>query len=602
MITIDFDYSDKFIKVRLNNIGVKNIIFYVLCGGKKIYIKHLDKNHILLNKSLILNKRVRFQFYYRENNVLNNVVTDDIIYNLIDKTIFSLVIGADDYHELKRNGYFSVDKTISIILNNKINWVTPHHNFNFNLNSLRFLSSYWREFTKSYNQHVLDEIYGFISQYYHFMNSGISGRFINYDMALGIRALHISLLYIFKDFLTQNQQEILEEMYSSHLKLMLNPNLFKLNNHGVWLIYGLRVLVFIKKDINTEALKYCQTKFSRLLNFSFNKESISVENSPFYHQYNLDLYNRIPVVLFPSSTNFKKILVEGRNAVRWMIDKNGSYYQIGDTEGKGRFLLDFKNVKPIEQSSEYNVFSKLFNLSGYFFVKTTTENYEVNSELVFYNTADTTIHKHVDSNSFLFFYEGIEVFADAGKYAYEYTDFREYFVSSYGHNTLFLEKEEFSLSDINLDTSGFINNYRDSSTFSITSNVEYINKLKHQRKLSYKILKSIDIFDTVENFTDSDIVLNFIFGENIELINFDEFLFIQYKGRMIGKIILDCKFDTYTINYGSTEPYRGWISKSYKNAKPTVSLELVFPKDIKEIKTKILFFGNFKNVESVLHS
>lgn len=595
MFIINFDYSVDYISVELNiKDYVENIIFYVFEDSTKIFIKHSDKKIIKLKKTVIAEKKVRFQFYWEKKSVKSNVRTEEISFNPgVNRRLFSTIISPTGYDKIKEEGYFSVDKAYKVEINDDIKWVTQHHNFNFTLNAWRFLNFYWGRFLKSYEFKVLKEIVSVVVQYYRYIDSDKSkgNRFIWYDMAVGIRAIHITLMLHFKNFLSDEQECILNNLYQSHLEKLLDRNFLRLNNHGIWQLYGLRALLYAKNDIDTVALNYFDEEFNKLFNFSFNSEGVHVENSPFYHQYVANLFKAIPKEFLPSSNNKIDIIINDTEVSSWLSEYNNMFFQIGDTEGISKSSLEPKKQLEDFKIGDLKSYSKVYYKSGYFINKLFNVHGVCESEFIFYNTSDSYIHKHFDSNAFILINKGIEIFSDGGKYVYDYSDLRKYFLSFEAHNTVYIKELNTSLESLNLEKTGFQSFEKKEGVYKINSLASYDDYMAHNREIIYKPTRSLEVVDRVYN-NEGDLVVNFLFGTDIEVIDFsyEGFIILQNKGRAVAKMFLEKGFISCKTYFGSENPYRGWISRKYLELKPTTSLQLIYSKDIGGIITKISLF------------
>lgn len=595
MIDIDFTKNNESVLINLKVDSAENIIFYVLDvkTKDKIFIRYLDGTMVFLEKALIEDRDVKFQFYFNDirSGKKENVITDIISYRKVNFSYYQLIVGGQDYKILKKEGYYSVDRLLKVDLNKPIIWQTNHRNFDFNINSLRFLSSYWARFLKTFERNVFYEIYGFIKQYYDHMCKETKFRspFIQYDMAIGIRSLHISFAYQLKDLLNVQESEIIEWLWEEHLKLSTNPKIFTLSNHGLWLIYGLRVLLKVKNDCKPDELEYCLAQFEKLINANFNEEYVGTENSPFYHQYNIDLYKRIPRSLFLDNKKFEEVITKGAAITPWFLDQLGNYYQIGDTEGgyKVGFSPEYYSDSKMVLGRK-TILSKCFNDSGYFIAKILNSDNQVENEFVFYNTSDSYVHKHLDGNSFIYFYKGKEVFSDAGKYTYDHNELREYFTSHYGHNTVTLASTDFDIKDLELKKTGFRKFSEQDDRFEIRSEVVY-KQFSHIRDITFKKDGDIEMLDQIQNRTGSNIILNFLFSRDITPKLKDGEIFLYDKNNLIAKLSSDIDAIDILILKGQESPYRGWISKKYQTLDATFSLELRFPAGTKEVRTMISF-------------
>ncbi len=593
MLDIDFGYSIDSIGVDIKLTSDSEVNFYVLHKNKKIYIKYLKGRHVVIPKNIVENKKVFFQIYWKDKSTSKQFKSELIIYNEIDKSLYSGIIGSNDYESIKNNGYISVDGKMSLKIDENIKWHTGNRNFDFNVNALRFLSSYWKRFFDKFEVYVLEEIISILTTYYNHMNSkeSKSNRFIWYDMAVGIRALHISLALNFRSIISDEQTKVLEGLYNSHLNKLLEEKFFTLNNHGIWQIYGLRILLYVKNDTDKNSLDYCNKRFSELVDFSFNNEGIHTENSPFYHQYVIDLFRKVPRKFLRENKKISSIISDSIKFSAWLSDSNLHFFQIGDTEGYSRYSLMLDNIDIDFEINESKSISKIFFDSGYFTTKLYDKYDKCISELIFYNTSGSISHKHLDGNSFILIHNGIELFTDAGKYTYDHNKLRKYFLSFDAHNTVHLKDFEISLESLNLQKTGFQSFNKKQGVYKLNSLVSYDKYMEHEREITFKPTRSLEVVDRIYN-NEGSLVVNFLFGTDIEVIDlsYEGFIILEYKGRVVAKMSIQKDFISCKTHFGSEDPYKGWVSKQYSILKPTNSLQLVYSRNTNKVITQIVLF------------
>lgn len=603
MLDVNFCYSKNELSIEINlPIDIKNKIFYILHQGSKVLIEYINGNKIVVPKKMILNKKVYFQIYWKEKGESYSFKSKSITFVEVDKRVYHAIISKKNkYYDIQKNGYSSIDNTKNTEINENINWQTGHRNFDFNLNAWRFLAPYWGEFLESYNEDVLNEIIVIISSYHRHMSNSKSkaNKFIWYDMAAGIRALHISLALNFKLLLSEHSVKILEDLYESHIQKLLDERFFSLNNHGIWQIYGLRTLIYVDNDSNKEALVYCNRKFSELINASFNSEGVHTENSPFYHQYVTKLFRVIPTQLFADNEKLASIISDSTNFSAWLADENQQFFQIGDTESSSKKKLRLSKHTPDFNNKQIKTYSKIFFDSGYFVAKSFDDKGICKSEFVFYNTSDSIVHKHLDGNSFILRSNDLELFADAGKYTYDYGEFKKYFRSLNAHNCVYPENNDILLSELNLDETGFTS-FEVNNHYQISSKVSYSDYFEHIRSLSYYPNSKIIIEDKIWNKNESNNILNFLFGIDIDIKNCSSegYLLLGHKGVVIAKLIIPEGFISYKIHFGSNNPHKGWISKKYSTSDAVFGIEIIYPNKIKKLRTEITLLHEADSVQN----
>lgn len=605
MLDINFHHSENELSIDLNlSAGLQNKVLYILHEGNEVFFKYIDGNRVVVPKNIIQNKKVYFKAYWKEKGESHSFESNLIAFTEVDKRIYHAIISKKKrYYEIKENGYSSIDNVKNVVINENINWQNGHRNFDFNLNAWRFLAPYWGEFLENYDKDVLEEIITIILSYHRHMLSSKSkaNKFIWYDMAAGIRALHISLALNFRLLLSEHSVRILEDLHESHIQKLLDENFFSLNNHGIWQIYGLRTLIYVNNDSDSdsEALAYCNRKFSELINTSFNSEGVHTENSPFYHQYVTKLFRVIPTQLFADNEKLASIITDSTNFSAWLADANQQFFQIGDTESSSKNKLRLNNYTSDFNIKQIKTYSKIFFDSGYFVAKSFDEKGICKSEFVFYNTSNSIVHKHLDGNSFILRCNDLELFADAGKYTYDYGEFKKYFRSLNAHNCVYPENNNILLSELNLEETSFTS-FKIDGCYQISSKVSYSDYFEHIRNLAYYPNTKIVIEDEIKNKSESNNVLNFLFGIDIDVqdCGSEGHLLLGYKGIVIAKLAIPKDFISYRIHFGSKSPYKGWVSKKYSTSEAVFGIEIIYPNEIRKLKTEITLLHEADSIKN----
>lgn len=558
-------------------------IFYVISNGVKILTKYVKHPFIIIPSKIFESKKVNIQCYC----ICNGSKTKEEINNFLYKNIkYTRGYIDHNYDNILKNGYKSFDGKISINLE-EIDWSYKNdHNFNFNIHSLRFLASYWGKYLTTYNYMYIEEALNIFKNYWKEIDEKKLNKFKKYDMALGIRSLHIYFLSNFLEFFTSDDLFFYKEIYNFHYNELKVKNSISLNNHGIWQIYGLRMLTFSQGDKNISDVKYCIDELQKLLNYSFNEENVHVENSPFYHNYVGDLFYILPKALFSDSNKLSSVLSSKDQITAWLCDINSNFYQIGDSHGKSskRKLESYKLKKDLVVDG-VNFYSKSFIKSGYFVARTLDkENF---NSFVLNCTSDTLIHKHVDNLSFILWHNNVELITDSGPFAYEYNSKREYCLSDKAHNILSLKDVVFSLDDIDINDSKINTIDVLTDSYKIVGTSTY-NIFSYKRTIKYFPLNRVLINDLIlKNKNNVDITFNLTFGLGVEVLLVHDFIVLQYKGRVIGKIKSISAMKDVKIFNGNLKPMRGWIAKKYNVIEPTYALEIVYDSSISNVEIEI---------------
>ena len=217
---------------------------------------------------------------------------------------------------------------------------------------------------------------------------------------------------------------------------LCNDEHYKYSNHGIWQDLALIELCLVS-DLTDCEDRFLSTALRRITNQihnNFTSEYINVENSPFYHYYNLTLYQNVLDILnqntvirtyVEQNAEFNRafdlvnhLLTDGKDVLYHMLRPDATLPCIGDSEGIkiNRFK---KNV-----ASDSVVYPKTG--LAYFRCK--------DSFAAFKSGVRYTGHKHYDDCSFVFDYLGVPTLIDAGKLTYEYNERTAVMHSVLGHN------------------------------------------------------------------------------------------------------------------------------------------------------------------------
>lgn len=555
-------------------------VTYIFMKNKKQKSFYFKSKKFSIKMTEFLYKKIKVVIYYVKDSISSKFYESEDLFFVdnIKGNYNTIVIGS--YKSLKEKGYQCRKDSQAIDIDKKINWINKDRNLAFNLNSWRFLSPIWHEFFITYKFSLLMEIKEKILEYYGFIyNNEIRRKeFLWYDMSCALRGIHISLFFdVIKNLnvvLTNEETNKFNDLFVIHLEKLQDKDFLSHGNHGVWQIISLRMLAsfYIGHD-KENIISFTEDKMTELLNFIFNKDGFTSENSPYYHEYNCGLLNTIPPSLFErEKKKIKSVVSNKKNLLSWFTDFSGNLFMIGDTEGKGfKFRAD-----------------KSMYFDGYYLLNLSDSNYLIyrgdkksNSFLCFYAPNKNLIHKHADNLSFIYGLNGCNIFTDSGKYSYDHSDLRKHFVSDKAHNVICLENTTFYPENIVLNES-FLENIKcednnlDCCFKGISSYIKDGKCFKWKRQID--IVSSGEIF-----FRDEVLVNDFCEKEYINLIS-DVNIFLTRKSNneiLISKnnspvaileVLTTC--DDIIISLGSNESNEGWVSHSYYKKEPVYFVKI----------------------------
>lgn len=605
--SIEFDVvlelCDSYLLARIINLSQRfdcEYAFYLLCDDKKVdnqwYSSNAvakfplpSKGGVYVAVGFVVHQDIKVIKKSEPLTIINNVQKEIPYLNYFN----SIING--NYQRLKQQGFRARTDSELISIKSPLNFSNvKDRNTEFTLHAWRFLNPIWAEFVKTQNLSYIKEIMTYMRDWVRY-KSRVNNIFIWYDMATGIRAIHVAFLtHLIKVFdipLSPRDLKLLKDLQTSHIYKLYNPSWLKLNNHGIWQVFGLRLLSWSLGDENKGIVDLCNSKLKELLDFSYDKQGVHTENSPFYHHYVSNLIVQLPEDLFLSvSEKIALIKANARVITAWLTDPYGDFYQIGDSEGVGnRLTSDMLNVsEDFFDNTDY--ISKKFEL-GYAIVRTAPDcPKEKSCSLIFYGTNQHHIHSHADKLGFILFHKGVEVFTDSGKYIYESGDWQNYFISDKAHNVLGLEERFFGPMDVSYRETKIKDIVRHNNEYKLTGVTAYLCKsLVYSRTISYKPNEQLTILDEIQNETNSVLEQRFHLGIGVEA-NYDKYhktIKLSYAGREIATMFVPEEVVEVNILAGSLAPIAGWCSKSYKKKESIHSVFFKLQKNTRTIYTVI---------------
>lgn len=500
----------------------------------------------------------------------------------------SLIRG--DLSQQIAEGYKARSDASPVFIKLPMRWTHKDRNVEFNLHSWRFLNAYWETVFSNQDISCLDEMFELVLSWYEFVESNGRSRFIWYDMSTGIRASHLGLFTeVAKVFeINEKYVTLINNLAKIHKDKLAEQSFITDGNHAIHQINGLRHLCSAEGDPSLD--DYCEKNIVSLIGRVFDKNYFCTENSPFYHKYNLSLVALVDAELYPNLKQWlSTILSRGKQITPWLTDLNGDFYQIGDTEGKGEPLYS-KLCTDVVSLGQHSLAVKDIYSSGFCTLRTLPEVPKENSfSFVFHATNQSEIHAHVDHLSFILFHRGCEIFTDAGKYTFEFNEWKEYFLSDRAHNVIGLKGVQILPKDIKIGHAS-MNPVEVSDSKILLSGARRLSGLfNHSRQFEFSTITDFLIIDKLENFTECDYEFRLHLSHHVDARIEQNKCIISKDGAELALIEFDqlC-IDAYLIK-GQKEPeIQGWVSRSYHCLSEAYALVLTFPRDTSVITHRIL--------------
>ncbi|EWG10242.1 heparinase II/III family protein [Cytobacillus firmus] len=355
----------------------------------------------------------------------------------------------------------------------------------------------------------------------------------------------------------------------NYANFLSNDSNYVNNNHGVIQDRALLEIscLFAGHDFSQNWQNKALQRLSKQFRKAFNEESINVENSPFYHKYNIDLFSQSSHFLEYNGIIAKNLLREefrikikkAINAHQEMLKPDQSLPLIGDTEVQ-KFPAKYKN-KSIVYPNTGLVFFK--NDRCYISLKSGYTNLS---------------HKHFDDLSFTVFYDNKDILIDCGKYNYVPNDkFRNYLKSVLAHNTISLNQSNYPL---NNPAKTGIHEYKLQTEFEYVIMYNYLyNKIKLVRYFIYIKPNLIIIIDKANNSAKQINLFNQSFNINgdFSVADLSEYrtLFTAKNSNHQVTIIQNIPVRNYQFFYNDKKNVRGLASEKFGELKPANHLSFI---------------------------
>jgi hypothetical protein len=525
-----------------------------------------------------------------------DIETSAISVGQVPLTAFRQIV-MGDYELQEKKGFRPRADTPAVALKVPFKWTGyKDRNAEFVIHSWRFLCPIWNRLTPTGDPKYLGEALSYILDWNAWLKSGrTSSSFAWNDMATGIRAMHLAFalqaVRAFPSDIDAGMRAMLADIAGNHLEKLLQESFISIGNHAVYQIAGLRLLCVAGDDADAN-LAYCERHMRKLLDESFDSHGVHTENSPFYHQYVIHLFSFIHPPLFPSlSETIREILKKARTVTSWLTAPNGHFFQIGDSEGVGPSLRMGSEGCDFEERGVRYV-SKDLSDSGYVVMRSHPDTPIGDATaLVVHATNKTLVHSHADHLSFIFFHRGIELFADSGKYNYEFDKWRDYFVGDSAHNSVGLEGRRFGPKDVRLGAAHLDALTVAGSHYLVQGSVQKgaDDEFRHQRRLELYPGKRLVIQDHVENRGQERVEVRFHLGIGVEAEARDSEVVLRGPNGELGVLRCDPALLELRLDRGlDADEIQGWISKQYKVKNSAWVVRAIYPSDIAKIDSEIV--------------
>lgn len=372
----------------------------------------------------------------------------------------------------------------------------------------------------------LDFAKEFIKEWDKYRKSNLakSNTFVWYDHGTALRADNIIYFALtaeeVDDFFTDKERGWVSSLIRLHAEFLAdNDNYTENHNHGIFqdqaLIY---CAYFLDSKDKKQWVNISKKRLKTQEEYAFTEEMVHVENSPGYQTGVMELFRLVAEFLRQFDDDFADMLdddlKEAAEFLAYIIKPNGIIAEIGDTNSlvgtensvqAGLQVFDNKDLtyaafvgKKGERPAET---SKIFPKSGYYVSHNSwkEENYCQSTWMMFKSGYSSKTHKHADDNSFMLYSKGSDIFVDTGWYNYVTGNrYRDYFVSSHGHNTVIVDDKSYSTTNENSTKVG-IYDYKQNENYDyVLGYNEMYSGVSFDRHF-YNLGDAIIIYDNMES-------------------------------------------------------------------------------------------------------
>lgn len=285
-------------------------------------------------------------------------------------------------------------------------------------------------------------------------------KYLNYPHCVSDRSLILS--YLIEIGITESDSKYISQLIESHKSFLIDDENYVKFNHGIMMDRSLISLSMVIDDEDT--LDYAVNRVRNNISRTFTKNMICVENSFTYAIFNLELIISTQKYLLEQKNI--KLFIYFEHKINKALDflniakkPDGSFPIYGDGELitvstlKDTLLYKFYSnhiLFSTRSDSTQEIRSYYYKDEGYIILKN-------NDFHLFIRIGDIVKnHKHADDLSFTLFWNQ-DIFIDPGIYNYDKGTIRDYLKSSYAHNNIVLNDENYhyltsTRNEIYLDT------------------------------------------------------------------------------------------------------------------------------------------------------
>lgn len=426
-----------------------------------------------------------------------------------------------------------------------------------------------------------------------------------YDMSTGLRASKIAFLMAWcaeHDIELPLSNDVLCGLINEHIAHLTNIDELNFGNHGLFQLNGLLALVDAIKRTNfcklgsgklAHAKQFAVINMQKILTSQLGEHGVHTEDAPDYHFFALAKISQVlnaPWWQMDEMTTARDMLERAEYAKYWFVTPSLHCPPVGDSAEVIKLKsIDGLRFWPHEQSEN----SIAAHLDGYAVIRSTPATGLKESHYLFMQASfHSSGHKHCDCLSFVWQEGNRYRLFDSGKYGYQRDAMRAYFQSTRAHNTLEVDKKDFSRQKKDAYGSAIQTVENVCGYWLVAGCVNHkALGVIHQRVLIYKPGVGVDVLDRVINQTVKQRTYRFHWhlGETASVDDraaVDSVVSISVNGELDTQLSTTSSLSSkaeYTVHKGEDEPrLQGWISREYLKFQPSTTLEVRFDVEDKE--------------------
>jgi hypothetical protein len=401
-------------------------------------------------------------------------------------------------------------------------------NWRYHLHAWRMLDPLFLAYHATNETSYLEQALEIVRDWHtHHVAHGQSGPFSWYDMSVGLRALrlaHLIDLIRHQRFAQETEAlAMLVELWHLHIGDLTTLDKLNRGNHGLFQLDGLLALLhlFPSYGLARIAKKYAASNMMALIRSQFGEDGIHQEHSPEYHFFAVNVICKMLKAPWYDRNEFAfafDILHSAHLNNEWLLLPNHRIAPVGDSGTGGAIPILSRQEHHCQYGSNSAVSCALSN--GYGIVRSRWDvPVERASMLFFMGAFSSSVHKHADDLSFVWFDHGQDILVDSGKYGYDSNKWRQYVLSTRAHNTVEIDGLSYPIKREYAYGSALRRVEAVGDLWLVEAAVDHrLHKVRHQRVVLFKPLEFLIVVDRLVGEREHGFCSWFHFAPKIEVV------------------------------------------------------------------------------------